>query len=65
MVDDIIEQPKPKISSKPKVIKQPVKPVETVEEDLEYISSSDEIIEKPRPKRKKEKLLNLHPNPFK
>ena len=27
VVDDIIEQPKPKRSSKPKVIKQPVKPV--------------------------------------
>lgn len=55
--DDIIEQPKPKRSSKPKVIKQPVKPVEVVKEDVDYISSSDEIIEKPRPKHKKIKTV--------
>ena len=63
VVDDIIEQPKPKRSSKPKVIKQPVKPVEAVKEDVEYISSSDEIIEKPRPKRKKEKAVEPTPEP--
>ena len=35
-----------------------MKPVETVKEDVEYISSSDEIIEKPRPKQKKIKSVN-------